>query len=318
MKCAAIRNIEKKISEGIMIIIHVMGGLGNQLYQYALSEKLKTLGKRVKLDFYAYHEAQGEEREWRELELERLVGLEYEACTKEERTLFLDNSMKLTDRVRRKLTGRKNRTIAETADYMPEIFEMDDVYLYGFWGCERYYKDITGLLQQKIRFPESKNPKNSKVLAAMEKEHAVSVHIRRKDYLTVADGKRYMGICTDAYYKAAFAYISERVENPVFYIFSDDLEYAKEHFHGENMHIVDWNTGEDSLYDMKLMSRCRHNICANSTFSIWGARLNPHQDKLMIRPLHHDNYETAQPAQIHENWEDWVLIDQAGEVVYGQ
>lgn len=301
-----------------MIIIHVMGGLGNQLYQYALSEKLKTLGKEVKLDFYAYREAQGDDREWRELELERLEGLEYEVCTMQERTLFLDNSMKLTDRVRRKLTGRKNRTVAETADYMPEVLEMDDVYLYGFWGCERYYKDITDLLQRKIRFPKSDNPANIETLACMEKENAVSVHIRRKDYLTVADGGRYMGICTDAYYQGAFDYIRKRVSNPVFYIFSDDTEYARAHFCGADMRIVDWNTGKDSLYDMELMSRCRHNICANSTFSIWGARLNRHKDKLMIRPLHHDNYETSSPEEIHASWEGWVLLDAAGETVYGE
>lgn len=301
-----------------MVIIHVMGGLGNQLYQYALSEKLKMLGKQVKLDFYAYKDAQGKDREWRDLELERLEGLEYEVCTKEERTLFLDNSMRIWDRVRRKLTGRKNRTVAETGDYMPEIFAMDDVYLYGFWGCERYYKDITGLLQQKIRFPKSDNPANTETIAHMENENAVSVHIRRKDYLTVADGGRYMGICTDAYYEGAFGYIRERVSNPVFYIFSDDTEYAKAHFCAADMRIVDWNTGKDSLYDMELMSRCRHNICANSTFSIWGARLNPHQDKLVIRPLHHDNYETSPPEEIHANWEGWVLLDAAGETVYGE
>lgn len=301
-----------------MIIIHVMGGLGNQLYQYALSEKLKQLGKEVKLDLYAYTDAKGEDREWRELELERLEGLEYTVCTRQERTLFLDNSMKFADRVRRKLTGRKDRTVAETADYMPEIFEMDDVYLYGFWGCERYYKDITGLLRQKIRFPKSSNPANVETLARMEHENAVSVHIRRKDYLTVADGARYMGICTQAYYQGAFDYIRERVEKPVFYIFSDDVEYAKAHFSGQDFRIVDWNTGKDSLYDMELMSRCQHNICANSTFSIWGARLNPYPNKIMIRPLHHDNYETASPEEIHANWEGWVLLDAAGETVYGK
>lgn len=303
-----------------MIIIHVMGGLGNQLYQYALSEKLKMLGKEVRLDFYAYREARGGDREWRELDLERLEGLEYEPCTANERMLFLDNSMKLTDRVRRKLTGRKDRTVAENADYMPEIFEMDNVYLYGYWACERYYSDIGELLRSKIRFPQSKNPKNIEALAAMERENAVSVHIRRKDYLTVADGKSYMGICTDAYYKKAFDYINRTVDNPIYYVFSDDVDYAREHFgawgDSRSMRIVDWNTGSDSMYDMQLMSRCRHNICANSTFSIWGARLNPHSGKLMLRPLHHDNYETAQPARIHENWKGWTLIDAAGEIVY--
>ncbi len=301
-----------------MIIIHVMGGLGNQLYQYALSEKLKLLGREVKLDFYAYKQAQGEDREWRELELERLEGLEYEACTRQERMLFLDNSMKFTARVRRKLTGRKDRTVKENADYMPELFSMDNVYLYGFWGCERYYKDITGLLQQRIGFPKSNNPMNIGTLARMEGENAVSVHIRRKDYLTVAGGARYMGICTDAYYAGALAYIRRRVECPVFYVFSDDAEYARTHFNGPDMRIVDWNTGKDSMYDMELMSRCKHNICANSTFSIWGARLNTHRDKLMIRPLHHDNYEMSSPEEIHQNWEDWVLLDAAGEVVYGK
>lgn len=299
-----------------MIIIHVMGGLGNQLYQYALSEKLKTLGKEVKLDLYAYKDALGEDREWRPLELERLEGLEYEVCTKEERTLFLDSSMKLMDRVRRKLTGRKSKVVNEKGDYMPEIFSMDDVYLYGFWGCERYYRDIIALLQEKICFPPTANPANHEAVAEMERTNSVSVHIRRKDYLTVADGKRYMGICTEDYYNGAFDYIRGKVDTPVFYIFSDDAEYAREHFRESNMHIVDWNTGEDSMFDMELMSHCKHNICANSTFSIWGARLNRHGSKLMIRPLHHDNYETASPEEIHENWRGWVLLNAVGDVVY--
>ena len=83
-----------------------------------------------------------------------------------------------------------------------------------------------------------------------------------------------MGICTEDYYKGAMAYIEERVSNPVYYIFSDDVEYAKQHYHQDNMHVVDWNSKADSIYDMQLMSKCKHNICANSTFSMWAARLN--------------------------------------------
>ena len=152
-----------------MIIIHVMGGLGNQLYQYALYEKLKSLGKEVKLDLYAYKEAQESDREWRSLELEWL-GLDYEVCTPEERKRFLDNGMRPVDRIRRKLTGRKDRTVKETAAYMPEIFDMDDVYLYGFWGCERYYTDIIPLLQQKIVFPESGHPRNRELADLMARQ----------------------------------------------------------------------------------------------------------------------------------------------------
>ncbi len=297
-----------------MIIIHVMGGLGNQLYQYAMSEKLKALGKEVKLDFYAYKTATGDDKEWRELELEWLEGLEYEACTAEERTHFLDNDMRLASRIRRKLFGRKNKTISENKDYMPEIYDMDDVYLYGFWGCERYYSDIIPVLQKKIQFPKSNDPKNIKAIKDMNNSNSVSIHIRRKDYLTVADGKRYMGICTDEYYQSAVNYINQKVEKPVFYVFSDDVEFARANFNDENMHIVDWNTGKDSLYDMELMSNCKHNICANSTFSLWGARLNKNKNKLMIRPLHHDNYEQTDVMTVYENWKGWILIDSDGSI----
>lgn len=295
-----------------MIIIHVMGGLGNQLYQYALYEKFRSLGREARLDLYAYKGAKGAEREWRPLELEWLEGIQYEVCTAKERQQFLDNSMKLVDRIRRRFIGRKDRTVRESAVYMPEIFEMDEVYLYGFWGCEKYYADIIPLLQEKIVFPESSDPRNTALIQSMAGENAVGIHLRRKDYLTVADGKRYMGICTDAYYKGAIRYITERVERPVFYIFSDDPAFARAQFCGENMHVVDWNTGRESLQDMALMSRCRHNICANSTFSIWGARLNRHPDKIMIRPLHHDNYETLDAGTLHAYWQGWVLMDADG------
>ncbi len=297
-----------------MIIIHVMGGLGNQLYQYAMYEKLKSMGKEVKLDFYAYTKATGEEREWRELELTRFEGLSYETCTEEERTALLDNSMALGSRIRRKLFGRKDKTLRDNGSYMPQLFTVEDAYLYGFWDCERYYTDRISQLQKNLVFPKSGNPKNTACIQQMKQEQAVSVHIRRADYLTVADGKRYMGICTDAYYEQAFAYIRERVENPVFYFFSDDVEYVKAHYQGENIHVADWNTGADSMFDMQLMSQCKYNICANSTFSFWGARLNSYQEKIMIRPLRHDNYEEMTAAQMQENWPGWVLIDEKGKV----
>lgn len=123
-----------------------------------------------------------------------------------------------------------------------------------------------------------------------------------------------MGICTEDYYKGAMAYIEARIINPVYYIFSDDVEYAKQHYHEDNMHVVDWNSKADGIYDMQLMSKCKHNICANSTFSMWGARLNQNKEKIMIRPLHHDNYETATAAQVKQNWKNWILLDQNGQV----
>ena len=93
-----------------MIVIHVMGGLGNQLYQYAMYEKLRSIGKNVKLDTYAYSDNAGDDKEWRKLELDRFPHVKYECCTEEDRTLLLDNSMSAFSRIRRKLTGRKDKT----------------------------------------------------------------------------------------------------------------------------------------------------------------------------------------------------------------
>ena len=297
-----------------MIIIHVMGGLGNQLYQYAMYEKLKSIGKDVKLDLYAYTKASEEEREWRRLELTRFQDLQYEICTEAERTELLDNAMILPARIRRKLFGRKNKTFRDEGNYMPEIFDMDDVYLYGFWDCEKYYEDRISELQKKLIFPNITNLNNQECMEKMQQEQSVSMHIRRTDYLTVANGNRYMGICTEAYYQKAMEYVRERVEHPVFYVFSDDVEYVRMHYQGEDIRIVDWNQGDDSIFDMQLMSQCKHNICANSTFSIWGARLNQNTDKLMIRPLRHDNYEEITVSQMHDNWQNWILIDAEGNI----
>jgi hypothetical protein len=290
-----------------------MGGLGNQLCQYALYEKFKSIEKIAKLDLHDYY-TMGEDREWRRLELDSFDGLTYETCTVKERIEFLDSDMKLPSRIRRKLFGRKSLQLNDEGEYIPDLLDMDNVYLYGYWDCERYYGDIMPLLREKIKFAPSNNPRNSEIMKKMESENSVSIHIRRQDYLTVADGKRYMGICTEQYYAKAMEHIEEKVPNTVYYIFSDDIEYAKAHFNNENMHVVDWNTGNDSMHDMELMSHCKHNICANSTFSIWGARLNRNPYKIMVRPLKHDNYEKIDKAKTKENWKNWVLIDEHGEL----
>ena len=107
---------------------------------------------------------------------------------------------------------------------------------------------------------------------------------------------------------------AKKQEQIRFYLFSDDQEYVRQNFVGEQFIYVDWNAGKESWYDMYLMSMCRHNICANSTFSFWGARLNETQDKTMIRPLRHKNSQQYNPEQMKEYWEKWILIDNDGRV----
>lgn len=123
------------------------------------------------------------------------------------------------------------------------------------------------------------------------------------------------GICTDAYYEAAISYIKEQTPDAHFYVFSDDSAYAKNAYPGKEFTVVDWNTGKNSLFDMQLMSCCGHNICANSTFSFWGARLNPSPDKVMIRPSKHKNSQNIVPEEMKKLWNGWVLIDGKGRII---
>lgn len=299
-----------------MIIIRVMGGLGNQMQQYALYEKFKSLGKDARLDISWFEDASQQENVLarRKLELRMFDNLQFDTCTTQEKAALLGGNG-FASKVLRKLKVKPDHRFIESGMYHPEIFEKEDCYLEGYWACEKYYQNILNILQNKIKFPESQNARNITTQVEMNSENSVGIHIRRGDYLDPENAAMFGGICTEDYYAAAEKYIRERVENPHFYLFSDDTAYLREHYQGDEYTIVDWNTGDDSFYDMELMSCCKHNICANSTFSFWGARLNPHADKIMIRPAKHKNSQVIDPAVMHNLWKNWILIDGDGKII---
>ena len=334
--------------EKSMIIVEVMGGLGNQLQQYALYWKLKSLGRDVKLDvsWFEDEKKQADVLASRKLELRYFENLPMDICSTAEKEQLIGRD-DFFGKVKRKLLLKSNRHFYESDMYHPEIFDFTDKYLTGFWACEKYYADILPELRKLIIFPNeiknqncentlniqtiqkndgnaTKNLKsqtknicemNSQIIERIHEELSVSIHIRRGDYLDRENAAMFGGICTEAYYDAAIAYMEERYPNAHFYLFSDDPTYAREHYQGSQYTVVDWNKGADSFYDIQLMSSCRHNICANSTFSFWGARLNPNPDKIMIRPAKHKNSQQIIPEEMHELWGNWILINEIGRIV---
>lgn len=343
-----------------MLIIEVMGGLGNQLQQYALYQKMKSLGKEAKLDISWFFDEKRQESVLasRRLELNYFIDLPMEICTRQEKERLIGKDG-LSGRLKRKLLPSRNRHFRESGMYHPEIFELEDQYLTGFWACEKYYADIMPELRRLIVFPgeecadaqelkcETDWQKNESRLNISEKEMdcqsqrtesgnklktdavdinyqticemkrllSVSIHIRRGDYLDPENAAMFGGICTESYYDAAIRYMEERCPGAHYYIFSDDIPYVRERYRGERFTVVDWNTGENSFLDIQLMKNCRHNICANSTFSFWGARLNGNPDKIMIRPAKHKNSQQIIPEEMHKLWENWVLIDEKGRLI---
>lgn len=291
-----------------MIIVKVMGGLGNQLQQFAVYKKFEELGVQAALDVSWFEErSQEKQLKKRELELDYFDGLSYRKCTAGERQELLGKNTffsKLAGRV----SGRRKYFPENGRMYLPEIFKLRDAYLEGYFACEMYYHELMPLLRRCIRFPEP-GERNRELAGRMAEETSASLHIRRGDYLDQNNAALFGGICTEEYYDAAVGFLKERFPGVRFYVFSDDTEYAKLRYEGEEFTVVDWNMGKDSFFDMYLMSRCKHNICANSTFSFWGARLNPYPDKTMIRPLKHRNNQEYDEALMKELWEGWTLFD---------
>lgn len=296
-----------------MIIIQVAGGLGNQLQQYALYRKFVRMGKEARLDLSWFSvENQKGMLKSRELELCYFDRLVYEECRPEEKINLIGNDG-LSGRLRRKLLPFSVHWFQESRMYHPEIFEFEDMYISGYFACEKYYGDILYDLRQKIQFPESKNTQNQKMAQEMRSRASVSVHVRRGDYLDPANTAMFGNICTDQYYETAIGLVRAAVPEAHFYLFSDDISYVRQKYRGEAYTVVDINHGKDSFYDMWLMSQCRHNICANSTFSFWGARLNGNEGKIMVRPTIHKNSQIFIKEEMEELWKGWKFISPSGK-----
>lgn len=311
-----------------MVIVRAMGGLGNQLQQYALYRKLEHMGKDARLDtsWFFDEELQAGMAAGRELELAYFDSLPYREASEEDIRSVLgrlwEEPESLGEKLKRKIRPGSMPSFVESDMYHEEIFDMDNKYLTGYWACDKYYADIMDVLRCDIVFPPAEDgtlrKMNGETARMMEETQSVSVHIRRGDYLDEINRALFGGICTEAYYDRALAYMRKKLPQAKFFLFSDDTAYVRERYQGEEYRIIDWNKGKNSFYDMMLMSRCRHNICANSTFSFWGARLNPNREKIMIRPSIHKNTQVCIPAQMKELWRGWTLITPQGEIVEGR
>lgn len=155
----------------------------------------------------------------------------------------------------------------------------------GYWQSERYFQDIVGIIRRDFSFQRPLAGLNLSLVKQIAETNSVSLHIRRGDYVSNPQAFAIHGVCSIEYYEAAIKYVAERVSSPNFFVFSDDMDWARSHL--EIRHAccyVENNKGADSYVDMQLMSRCKHNIVANSSFSWWGAWLNGNADKLVTAP----------------------------------
>lgn len=271
-----------------MVISHLIGGLGNQMFQYAagraVSLRLGTSLRLDTIDFRRYGLHQG-------FELDRLFTIAAKVAQPIEvqqllRWQGLPRFRQLVLRPSMQWMRRKALVIEPSFSYWPGITEvLNDCYLVGYWQSEYNFREVAETIRKDFSFRLSPSESNAKLMRKISQSNAVSLHVRRGDYVSNPGAAQTYTLCTLEYYRSAIAHIAKHVENPSFYIFSDDISWAKENlcidFHHE---YIEHNTGADSYMDMRLMSLCKHNIIANSSFSWWGAWLNANKDKIVIAP----------------------------------
>jgi hypothetical protein len=260
-----------------MIVARVRGGLGNQLFQFAAATALaRHHGVECKLDLYYY-----KKHPYRKFELEKF-NAPISLATRQEIHQFTGKNP-----VQRFLNKYENffhcpKVCAQPHyHFFEDFFNLpSDIYLSGYWQSEQYFSKITNHLRE---WYSPKNPldvQNQELRDKIREGNSVCLHVRRGDYT----GNSTFGFVPVEYYKKAIDTVMKDVSNPQFFVFSDDIPWCKENIKIPNATFVEHNKGDDSFKDLVLMSYCKHNIIANSTFSWWGAWLNSNPSKIVIAP----------------------------------
>lgn len=267
-----------------MKIVNLLGGLGNQMFEYAFYLALKEAhpNENVKLctrSFRGYGLHNG-------LELDRIFNLQIEEASLWDMCKvaypFLD--YKSWQIMSHWLYKRKSMTAGYTTigfNY-EEITRNDSVFYDGYWQNENNFKQIREIVLDRFSFPEIMDGKNKQLVEKLQKRNSVSVHIRRGDYLK----EPIWCVCTPDYYQRGIEYIKKMDNIDLICVFSDDIQWCREHLKSlaVDVEYVDWNKGPESFRDMQLMTYCKHNIIANSSFSWWGAWLGRREGKIVVAP----------------------------------
>lgn len=271
-----------------MVTSSLKGGLGNQMFQYAMGRAL-SLRQKTKffLDLSWYCSSRVDAPRSFGLNIFKIKGfvipwyvgiflfyerrLPYYYITFARFQTIFQKFIKLTHYT--DLDYISNQNLDETKNY----------YLEGDWQSEQYFQNFNEVIRDDFQFKEKPHFSVLPWIEEIKKTRAVSLHIRRGDYANNPKTKAFHGLLPLSYYEEAMNYIGKRFKTPTFFVFSDDLAWAKKNLKTDYPMEFVMHKGKD-YEDMRLMSICRHHIIANSSFSWWGAWLNPAKDKMVIAP----------------------------------
>lgn len=269
-----------------MIIAELFGGLGNQMFQYATARRLAYVHRtKLKLDVSAFNS-----QTLRKYAL-NCFDIQEAFASQDEINKYKPWKMKLSKRIIAKI-----KKIASPQPYFfvkerfhqfdSEILNLpNNVYLSGYWQSEKYFEDIKTIILKDFQIKIPQTCKNKTLSKIIESCNSVSIHIRRSDYVTNPKVSKFMDVCGIDYYHFCIHQITRNLNKPNFFVFSDDPEWVKGKLKTKSpMVIIDCNGTENVFEDLRLISQCKHNIIANSSFSWWGAWINKNPNKIVIAP----------------------------------
>lgn len=260
------------------MIVKILGGLGNQMFQYAHGRSEELSGKKIIFD----------------------------------NSFFTGNKLE-KDTARNFKLDKFN--IATNAEFFPKSHLISDIWtkikrLLGlnvdiYFQNEKYFINIADDIRKEFTLKQELSFKAKEILQKIENSNSVSLHVRRGDYITNQKTNSFHGVCGMDYYQEAMNIIKEKISNPAFFIFSDDIAWARDNFKDKDFVFVS-DTAIEDVEELILMSKCKHNIIANSSFSWWGAWLNNNPNKIVIAPQKWFNNKKANQTDIVP--ESWIKI----------
>lgn len=261
------------------IIVKCLGGLGNQMFQYSFYRRLQLDGKNVSLDISGFNEYGLHNG----FELEQIFGLNINFADVNEVNKIKQAAYKanIIQKIWWKISNSKPIINQQDFGYHSCYVNFPkSAYFDGYWQSEKYIGNNADIIRKEFSFPPV-DEQNEPYAKQIRHTNGVSIHVRMGDYV---DHPIHGGICTLDYYQQAINIIKTKLINPQFFVFSDDMNWCEVNLKLKNAIYIKGNKGENSYRDMQLMSMCKHNIIANSSFSWWGAWLNNSSDKIVIAP----------------------------------
>ncbi|MBK5720418.1 alpha-1,2-fucosyltransferase [Dysgonomonas sp. Marseille-P4677] len=267
-----------------MVSILLSGGLGNQMFQYAAAKALaKRLDSSLNIDLYN-------------------LTKKTKATVRSYELDIFDINAPIKSTIKGKLFIKMRPFIQKHRSFFQHLGLLTDTYalqyepiietikgnvtMSGYFQSERYFQDIKSDIFKDFTFKNPLGERNLEVAEQIAQSESIAIHIRRGDYITDKGASLNFVTCGKEYYQKAIAYIARKIQNPIFYVFSEDMDWVRKNLNFESYQVlfIDWNRDKESYLDMQLMSRCKHNIIANSSFSWWAAWLNRNSQKIVIAP----------------------------------